>query len=184
MFETERFVEDCRLALAEDRSHKGVREVLARAVATPGDIVAAFGEPTEARVDILHHSPDLTALHVVWAPHMSVRPHDHNMWAVIGIYGGGEDNIFWRRTEDGIEAAGAEAIRTGDAVPLGPSIVHSVTNPLDKFTGAIHVYGGDFFAAERSEWDPENFAEMPYSMEETKRLFSEANARHKALATA
>jgi predicted metal-dependent enzyme (double-stranded beta helix superfamily) len=106
------------------------------------------------------------------------------MWAVIGIYGGGEDNIFWRRTEDGIEAAGAEAIRTGDAVPLGPSIVHSVTNPLDKFTGAIHVYGGDFFAAERSEWDPENFAEMPYSMEETKRLFSEANARHKALATA
>ena len=52
-----------------------------------------------------------------------------------------------------IEAAGAKALCAMDAEPLGSGIIHSVINPIDKLTGAIHIYGGDFFAAERSEWD-------------------------------
>jgi predicted metal-dependent enzyme (double-stranded beta helix superfamily) len=52
-----------------------------------------------------------------------------------------------------IEAAGAKALCEKDAEPLGTDIIHSVINPIDKLTGAIHIYGGDFFAAERSEWD-------------------------------
>ena len=43
-----------------------------------------------------------------------------------------------------------------DAEPLGSDIIHSVINPIDKLTGAIHIYGGDFFAAERSEWELSN----------------------------
>ena len=43
---------------------------------------------------------------------MTIMPHNHEMWAVIGIYTGREDNMFWRRVEgapDGhIEAAGAK----------------------------------------------------------------------------
>jgi hypothetical protein len=41
----------------------------------------------------------------------------------------------------------------GDAEPLGHNVIHSVTNPIPRLTVAMHVYGGDFFAAERSEWD-------------------------------
>ena len=37
-----------------------------------------------------------------------------------------------------------------------------MTNPLDRLTGAIHVYGGDFFGGGRSEWDPENLLERDY----------------------
>jgi hypothetical protein len=33
-----------------------------------------------------------------------------------------------------------------DAEPLGLDIIHSVTNPVDRLTGAIRVYGGDFSA--------------------------------------
>jgi hypothetical protein len=62
-----------------------------------------------------------------------------------------------------------------DAEPLGHNIIHSVTNPISRLTGAIHVYGGDFFAAERSEWDPETLREQPYDVEKTLRLFEEAN---------
>jgi hypothetical protein len=51
-----------------------------------------------------------------------------------------------------------------------------VTNPLPRFTGAIHVYGGDFFAASRSEWDPETLLEQRYDMEKNLRLFEQANA--------
>src|SRR5258706_10770029 len=44
-----------------------------------------------------------------------------------------------------VEAAGAKSLCEKDAVPLGPEIIHSVTNPIPRLTGAIHVYGGDFF---------------------------------------
>lgn len=78
---------------------------------------------------------------------------------------------------DGIEAAGATAMRTGDAVPLGRDIIHSVTNPIEKLTGAIHIYGGDFFDEPRSEWDPEDFTELPYDAARNQQRFEDANAR-------
>jgi predicted metal-dependent enzyme (double-stranded beta helix superfamily) len=60
---------------------------------------------------------------------------------------------------------------------LGRDIIHTVTNPLTRLTGAIHVYGGDFYAVVRSEWDPETLLERAYDVEKNLRLFAEANAR-------
>jgi len=51
-----------------------------------------------------------------------------------------------------------------------------VTNPIPRLTGAIHVYGGDFFATARSEWDPETLCEGPYDLAKNLRLFERANA--------
>ena len=48
-------------------------------------------------------------------------------------------------------------------------------------TSAIHVYGGDFFCAERSEWDPETLEEGRYDAAKTMRMFEEANARRAVL---
>ena len=180
-FDLERFVADCRDALREAATEKAVRELVARAVSTPGPLLKALGEPRRAEIQKLHHSPELTILNVIWAPRMTLMPHDHRMWAVIGIYSGREDNIFWRRIHDDaggkIEAAGARALADGDAVPLGRDIIHSVTNPIPRLTGALHVYGGDFFATERSEWDPETLLEQRYDVERALRLFDEANSR-------
>ena len=176
MFDVERFVADCRAAHAEDRSHKAVREVLARVLHQPGQLVQGLGAPTRAGIQKLHHSPELTILNVVWAPRMTIFPHNHRMWAVIGIYTGREDNIFWRRLPGGkVEAAGAQSLCERDAVPLGPEIIHSVTNPIPRLTGALHVYGGDFFGVERSEWDPESLSEQRYDSAKTMRYFEEAN---------
>ncbi len=184
-FELDRFVEDCRSALGQAPAQKSVREVLARALADPSAIVATLGEPQRGGVETLHQSADLTIINVVWAPYMTVMPHNHNMWAVIGLYGGREDNVFWRRLEevpDRIEAAGAQAIATGELTPLGHNVIHSVTNPLGKLSGAIHIYGGDFFDTERSEWDPETLVEGAYDVNKTLKLFEEANARSGPLA--
>ena len=74
-----------------------------------------------------------------------------------------------------MEAAGAQSLRARDCATLGKDIVHSVTNPLLKLTGAIHIYGGDFFAAERSEWDPETLHPGRYDSAKAMRLFEEAN---------
>ncbi len=107
-------------------------------------------------------------------------PHNHEMWATIGVYTGREDNIFWRRIKDEngglIEAAGATSLGEKDVAPLGRDIIHSVTNPVPRLTGAIHVYGGDFFDTARSEWDPETLLEGSYDVDKTMRLFEEANA--------
>jgi len=86
------------------------------------------------------------------------------MWAVIGVYSGREDNVFRRRVPGvgggKLEAAGAKALSSGDAEPLGHNINHSVTNPIGRLTGAIHVYGGDFFRAERTSGIPRPFSRI------------------------
>jgi predicted metal-dependent enzyme (double-stranded beta helix superfamily) len=184
MFEAERFVADCRAAFAADQTHKSVREVLARGVSDPAAVLKGLGEPKRAGIHELLRSDDLTIINVVWAPKMMVMPHNHRMWAVIGIYTGREDNVFWRRvkgTPNKIEAAGAKALCAADAEPLGSDIIHSVINPIGKLTGAIHIYGGDFFAAERSEWDSLTLDEHRSDGERTRRMFEEENARYEAM---
>jgi predicted metal-dependent enzyme (double-stranded beta helix superfamily) len=183
MFEPEQFIADCRTAFATDRTHQSVREILARAVSDPAAILKGLGEPKRPGSQKLFHSDTLTILNVVWAPGMMVMPHDHRMWAVIGVYTGREDNIFWRRipgTPNKVEAAGAKALGERDAVALGSDIIHSVINPIDRLTGAIHIYGGDFFTAERSEWDSLTLDEHRLDHEQRRRLWEEANARYEA----
>ena len=126
---------------------------------------------------MLYRSPELTILNIVWSPLMQLLPHDHNMWALIGIYSGREDNIFWKRDGAGLNAIGASAISAGDVAPLPSDVIHSVNNPIEKLTGAIHVYGGDFFGVHRSEWDPETLAERSWNITDAVRNFERSNAR-------
>jgi predicted metal-dependent enzyme (double-stranded beta helix superfamily) len=180
-FDLDRFIADCCVAIHERQSQTAMREVLTRALSDPASLRDALGEPRRAQIQRLHCAPDLTILNVVWAPGMAIMPHDHRMWAMIGVYEGREDNIFWRRIKDDeggkLEAAGARSLGKGDCWTLGRDIVHSVINPIARFTGAVHVYGGDFFNTARSEWDPETLLERPYDVDKAARLFEEANRR-------
>jgi predicted metal-dependent enzyme (double-stranded beta helix superfamily) len=75
-----------------------------------------------------------------------------------------------------VEAAWAKALAERDAAPLGQEVIHSVNNPIPRLTGAIHVYGGDFFGVARSEWDAETLLEQRSDGEKMARRFEEANA--------
>src|SRR4030095_7102136 len=146
-------------------------------------LLKGLGEPKRPEIRKLFHSETLTILNVVWPPDFIVSPHDHRMWAVIGVYSGGENNVSWRRIgnkPNRIEAAGAKSLCERDTVPLGTDIIHSVINPIDRLTGAIHIYGGDFFAAHRSEWDSLTLDEHRMDGEKARRNFEEANARYEA----
>jgi predicted metal-dependent enzyme (double-stranded beta helix superfamily) len=183
-FDLDQFIADCRAARIADRSSRTICEVVRRAVSEPAGLLKRLGEPDRAGIGELYRSPDLTILNVVWAPHMMVMPHNHRMWAIIGVYGGREDNIFWRRIpnakDEQIEAAGARSLGTKETQPLGDDIIHSVINPTSKFTAAIHVYGGDFFDAHRSEWDPDTLSEQPSDGNRARQIFEEANRRYAA----
>ena len=177
MFELEGFTASCRDALREKDSHAAVREIVAEAVSQPQQILRSLGEPTLSAIQTLYRSESLTILNVLWGPGMSLYPHDHRMWAVIGIYSGREDNSFYRRSESGLMVLGGKTLDITDTIPLGAVVIHSVTNPLDHITAAIHVYGGDFFAVARSEWDPRTFEERPYNIEHAREVFEQANER-------
>jgi predicted metal-dependent enzyme (double-stranded beta helix superfamily) len=177
MFDKERFVADCRAALKETNAQGAIRELVARAVSDPSQVLRSLGEPQRSGVDTIYRADDLTILNLCWGPGMVFKPHDHRMWAVIGIYTGREENTFFRRNETGLTRHGTKELNAKDTIPLGSAIIHAVTNPLDQITAAIHVYGGDFFATPRSEWDPKTGQEQPYSVEDTMRAFEEANER-------
>ena len=103
------------------------------------------------------------------------------MLAVIGIYTGREDNIFWRRLpgQDGarIEAAGAKCVggtgRRGARARYHP---HG-NQPAAAIDGRHPRLRRGFFCRSRSEWDPETLLEQPFDMEKNLRLCTRAGAR-------
>lgn len=180
MFNKDLFIQDCVTAVAEGQA--AVREVVMEAVSDSARVMSVLGEPQHAGITPLYRSRELTILNFTWAPYMVLMPHNHQMFAVIGIYSGREDNIFWRRTATTIEAASARSLGVGDVAALGRDTIHSVLNPIGKMTCAIHVYGGDFFAPEepRSEWEHEALVERPWDIDRVKSVFRDAETRFNA----
>lgn len=176
MFDVDAFVEECRGAVAETDPRRAIREVLNRALSNPTAVADAIGKE-EGGLGVVYNAPDLTIMNVIWAPEMKLPPHDHRMWAAIGIYGGAEDNTLYRRTPERIEEAGGRELREQDVLMLGADAIHAVRNPVRRFTGAIHVYGGDFVNQPRSQWDPDTLLEEPWDFAYFQQLFAEANAR-------
>ena len=181
MLDLDGFIAGCKDAVASGGGQRAIRELMAEAVSDPAQVAKALGEPTRAGIGLIYRSADLTIVNLVWGPHMTAMPHNHHMWAVIGMYGGREDNIFWRSLPDDarwpLEAAGARALMPGDVCTLGTDIIHSVTNPLGKLTSAIHVYGGDFVTQSREQWEEETLRVRPYDQEDARRRFEESNRR-------
>jgi predicted metal-dependent enzyme (double-stranded beta helix superfamily) len=66
---------------------------------------------------------------------------------------------------------------SAETLPLGQDIIHSVTNPIPRLTGAIHSYGGDFFGVASSEWDAETLLEQACDGAKMVRRFEDSNAR-------
>ena len=178
-FELERFIDAVKKAQTESDAQKATHELLARVVSEPRSVLAGLGEPTEVGIHTLYRAPDLTILNVIWAPMMVLLPHDHRMWATIGIYTGREDNILWDRSGGVVRAASAKAICERQVFDLPDTAIHSVINPIPRLTGAIHIYGGDFFGVARSQWDSETLHEHPLDLQAVQLSFREANDRFK-----
>ena len=176
-FDSDRFVEDCVVANRDSDPQAAIREVLARAVSDHASVLSALGPPQLAGLDVLHRSRTLTIFAAKWAPQMNLVAHDHRMWALIGIYTGREDNILWRRRAGRIEADRANVLFAGDVATLPVDAIHSVTNPLPRFTAGLHIYGGDFFDTARSQWNTETLTEEPSDGGAISAMFERENQR-------
>ena len=176
-FDLDELLVDCRAGLRESDPRRAIREVVEQAMTRP-DAVGDALRPQQGGFTLLLHEPDLTVLHVVWAPGMRIYPHDHRMWATIGIYAGREDNAFYRRATDDrstLVESGGKQLGVGDVVTLGDDTIHSVANTSGVLTAAIHVYGGDFVNQPRSQWGPGPVRERPYDVDQAQQEFADAN---------
>jgi predicted metal-dependent enzyme (double-stranded beta helix superfamily) len=179
-FDKDEFVAECLGAIrTSDRPQAAVRDIVGRAISNPAHLEAAVRPHSESpMMTIWHRSDEFTALHIVWPPEVDLFAHDHNMWAVIGIYGGREDNSFYRLRQDGrIEPNTGRTLHPGDVISLGSDVVHSVANPTRQWTAALHVYGGEFFTTPRTMWGKDTLEPVPLDVEFIKERLESAAAR-------
>lgn len=179
-FDPQTFVEECRSALAEDAQQLAVRDVVERAVSNPTAVANALGPADGWRIEVLFNDDDLTVMHFIWPPSVDLFPHEHKMWSTIGIYGGIEDNTYFRRTTDSIEATGHRRGEVGDVLLLGVDGIHAVQNPTRQWTAALHVYGGDFFSNPRLQWDPQTGQAKPFDVQNARDVLAAADQRARA----
>ena len=165
MFNTDTFVKAC-----QGQPASVVKELLEEALRDPDSIthaLAAYGAGKNvgegAMGDLLiYRSPELTVLKAAVPAGFKSPPHNHLMWAVIGVYDGQENNYFYRRSGDSLETAGGKDLKPPDVLVLGVDAIHAIANPLERTSYAIHVYGGDLPGAPRRMWNPSTLKEEAF----------------------
>lgn len=138
-----------------------VREALSEAITAWGGPPPWIENTETGEFSVVYRDNALTIMNIIWPPGVITEPHNHNSWAVIGIYQGREDNLLWKRDGNGIAPAGALTLAAGDTYAMDRTDIHTAFNPSDQMTGALHVYEGDFLETEKSEWDPITHEERP-----------------------
>jgi len=158
MVDLDAFVEDCKAVLNADDTTAKIEALIRNAIADPEGLHSAFGDRITGkslRDRIVFHDEELTVLQVATVPGLQSPVHNHNMWAVIGVYDGEEYNAFFEESDGAIKQAGEKHLRAGDVAVLRPDTIHAINNPIERKSNAIHVYGGNLVTREgRSMWNP------------------------------
>jgi len=179
-FDIDEFVREC-LEAWEGEGVDAVKDVLDRTLGrgcTP--VRECFGDPHEAHLQVLYPGPELVIENMVWAPGMSYPAHNHNTPVLTGVYAGLEVNDFYHQigthSGDRLQKTGTVAINEGEAVLMAHDAIHRIANPSRRvFTGAFHIYMGDYLHSSRSIWHPDEASEKPASFALTKDIFAAAN---------
>lgn len=158
-FDPDAFVDACRQTLRESDPGAACADVVARELRLGTAIDDAF-EAGGAGPVTLFCDDRLTVQRIVWPAGVRSAPHDHRMWAVVGVYRGEEHNIFHERSGIGLREVGRRVVAAGEVLSLPDTVIHSVANPSAQTVCGLHVYGGNIDGIERSQWLP-NGRELP-----------------------
>ena len=120
-------IDACREAAGRDTPTRDVSELVAAFVHQP-NLSRLLGDGDRSTYEALYRGEDILVLHGVVPPTPApVAPHDHRMWAVIGVYQGLERNeLFVRAESGGLESVDSFTVGTGDVRILDPATIHSV----------------------------------------------------------
>lgn len=160
-------IEQCEAALDSANPQAKIEAILLAAAKEPA-VVAAIAKRTkfQSLEDLaLFRSDHLTLLAGALPAHFSVGPHNHNLWSVVSVCAGQEDNQFYKRDGEGLRQIGSKSIVAPGVLANGVDVIHAIRNPLESPLLMLHAYGGDLFATPRSNWDPVTHKEIPFDWE-------------------
>ena len=183
VMDIQELIDGCREAATTQDSVTGVMETLGTFLHQP-HLAEHLGAADRSTYEALYRGRDLLVLHGVVPPTPKpVDPHDHRMWAVIGVYHGQEDNQLFARTDGALlEPTERFSVTPGEIRPLDAATIHSVQAADDRYLGAVHVYGGDLFGASRSTW--RDGVEQPTDESALPAFFERLRAHEDALGRA
>lgn len=163
------------------RHPKEVAEVVRGLVRRAEVIEAALGAEDRCGVTTLEAASDLTVHRIVWPAGIRIPPHDHHMWAVVGVYRGTEHNQLYVDDPTGLVATGSRLLEEGDVLVLGEHAIHAMTNPGSRPCVALHVYGGDLQAMHRTNWDFAGRVRSPHNFDDGMRVVERLRAKEDEL---
>jgi predicted metal-dependent enzyme (double-stranded beta helix superfamily) len=164
-FDLDQFVTQCDAASRAEDAQSRVAALLQEAVEAPQELADALSGYSNLRSleDLaVFRSDRLTLLHGLIPPGFTAAPHNHNVWSVVAIYDGEEQNIFFEREGDGLVETGRASVTAPGVLCNAPEAIHSIHNPRNTTLRAIHAYGGDLFTTPRSSWDAETHEETAF----------------------
>jgi predicted metal-dependent enzyme (double-stranded beta helix superfamily) len=154
------FIYDLRRA-RRDHDLKTVQDLVVDAI-HDRPLAAELGDPGTSQV--LHAESGLLVLHAVAAPTYCTAPHNHRTWSVVGVYDGREDNVFYQRIPAGqrLERTGGRQLDKGEVLVLDDAAIHHIANSRQERLTALHVYGANIFALDRSAWSSDGTTEEAF----------------------
>ena len=162
VFDPEAFVQEVRAAATTADPVGAVQEVVASAIVDGTAINSVLGTDLKLEHETLLSTDRLTIQRIIWPAGLRSSPHEHRMWAVVGVYAGEEFNRLYSRAPDGLTETSTQSVSEREVFVLDSDAVHSVENPAREWTAGLHVYGGDILNIERSAWGPDG-REVPFS---------------------
>ena len=176
LFDTRRFVTECRDAASANDAVTATRAVVREAVRAlasgvvtlpPLDSIYArrSGGLLLGRDRTLFEDDTVTVVVVETESGHLQPPHDHSMCAVIGVFEGGERTRFYRRTGDGVRLATRRIVRPAEVIALRERTVHAISAEAGECCRALHVYLGPLDSRPRSLFHPESGTEEPFDFD-------------------
>jgi hypothetical protein len=168
------FVDTCKQAVQGDDACATIHAAMQKLFADPAALAAGIPaftfddiatSPLGFRLGgetLLHQADDLSVMVLGTLPGVIQPPHDHEMVAMIGVFEGCEEQRFWARTNNGVEAVAGRLLEAGEVMVLGERAIHAISAPEHQDARAIHVYLGNISDVDRSVFDPETLEEHPF----------------------
>jgi predicted metal-dependent enzyme (double-stranded beta helix superfamily) len=157
-------IEQCLEALAAPDPQGAVERILL-AAAKDSVVTDAISSRTRfASLEDLaiHRSDRLTLLAGALPPKFRAGPHNHNLWSVVGVCAGQENNEFFEQNGKQLTPTGTASVIAPGVLANPAEVIHAIHNPLDAPLIVLHAYGGDLFATPRSSWDPATHEEIAF----------------------
>lgn len=140
--------EAAKTANPEQQVYQVMQQVFTVHIESAADIFRQLDDDV-----ILYEDSVIAVLHYRMPTGVVVPPHDHQLYAIIGVYEGVEENHFYQAMNNQLICQAVKPIGKGEVILMRPESIHSVQTANNQHSAAIHVYLGELTKVKRSRFD-------------------------------